>query len=83
MHLFYLGFAVLLVGVVPSLIATQQIWAIAANGQLHVGGLCNRTWRPLQQNYRCYSNHLNQGLRLQLHQRSQNDLIISLQRTLK
>ena len=40
--LVYLGFAVLLVGGGLSLIATRQLWAIAANGQLHVGGLCNR-----------------------------------------
>ena len=25
-----------------SLIATRQLWAIASDGQLHVGGLCNR-----------------------------------------
>ena len=40
--LVYLGFAVLLIGGGLSLIATRQLWAIAADGQLHVGGLCNR-----------------------------------------
>ena len=40
--LVYLGFAVTLVGGSLSLIATRQLWAIAAEGQLHVGGLCNR-----------------------------------------
>ena len=40
--LVYLGFAVTLVGGGLSLIATRQLWAIASDGQLHVGGLCNR-----------------------------------------
>ncbi|BEV36761.1 cytochrome c biogenesis protein ResB [Synechococcus sp. M16CYN] len=40
--LVYLGFAVMIVGGGLSLIATRQIWAIASDGQLHVGGLCNR-----------------------------------------
>jgi len=38
----YLGFAVLLVGGGLSLVATRQLWAIAADGTLSVGGLCNR-----------------------------------------
>ena len=37
-----LGFAVLLVGGGLSLVATRQLWAIAADGTLSVGGLCNR-----------------------------------------
>ena len=40
--LVYLGFAVTLLGGGLSLVATRQLWAIAADGQLHVGGLCNR-----------------------------------------
>ncbi len=40
--LVYLGFAVLLVGGGLSLVATRQLWAIAADGTLSVGGLCNR-----------------------------------------
>ena len=40
--LVYLGFAVLLVGGGLSLIATRQLWAVAADGQLYAGGLCNR-----------------------------------------
>ena len=40
--LVYLGFAVMLIGGGLSLIATRQLWAIASEGQLHVGGLCNR-----------------------------------------
>ena len=40
--LVYLGFAVLLVGGGLSLVATRQLWAIAAYGSLSVGGLCNR-----------------------------------------
>ena len=40
--LVYLGFAVLLVGGGLSLVATRQIWAIAIDGNLNVGGLCNR-----------------------------------------
>ena len=38
----YLGFAVLLVGGGLSLVATRQLWAIAAAGTLSVGGLCTR-----------------------------------------
>ena len=38
----YLGFAVLLVGGGLSLVATRQMWAIAADGTLSLGGLCNR-----------------------------------------
>ena len=34
--------AVLLVGGGLSLVATRQLWAIAADGTLSVGGLCNR-----------------------------------------
>ena len=40
--LVYLGFAVTLLGGGLSLIATRQVWAIAGDRQLHVGGLCNR-----------------------------------------
>ena len=40
--LVYLGFAVLLIGGGLSLVATRQLWAIAADGQLYAGGLCNR-----------------------------------------
>ena len=40
--LVYLGFAVTLLGGGLSLIATRQVWAIANDRQLHVGGLCNR-----------------------------------------
>ena len=40
--LVYLGFAVLLVGGGLSLVATRQLWAIAADETLSVGGLCNR-----------------------------------------
>jgi len=40
--LVYLGFAVLLLGGGMSLVSTRQIWAVADQGQLHVGGLCNR-----------------------------------------
>ena len=40
--LVYLGFAVLLLGGGMSLVSTRQIWAVAEQGQLHVGGLCNR-----------------------------------------
>ena len=40
--LVYLGFAVTLLGGGLSLIATRQIWAIADDHKLHVGGLCNR-----------------------------------------
>ena len=40
--LVYLGFAVLLLGGGLSLVATRQLWAVASDGQLHVGGLCNR-----------------------------------------
>ena len=40
--LVYLGFAVLLVGGGLSLVATRQLWAIAAEGNLSAGGLCNR-----------------------------------------
>jgi cytochrome c biogenesis protein len=40
--LVYLGFAVLLVGGGLSLVATRQLWAIATDGTLSVGGLCNR-----------------------------------------
>ena len=40
--LVYLGFAVTLLGGGLSLIATRQIWAIADDDKLHVGGLCNR-----------------------------------------
>ena len=42
MPLVYLGFAVLLLGGGLSLVATRQLWAVASDGQLHVGGLCNR-----------------------------------------
>jgi len=40
--LVYLGFAVTLLGGGLSLVATRQLWAIADDDQLHVGGLCNR-----------------------------------------
>ena len=40
--LVYLGFGVLLVGGGLSLIATRQLWAVAEDGRLHLGGLCNR-----------------------------------------
>ena len=40
--LVYLGFAVLLLGGGMSLVSTRQIWAVADEGRLHVGGLCNR-----------------------------------------
>ncbi len=42
--LVYGGFAIALLGGGLSLIATRQLWAIADDdqGQLHVGGLCNR-----------------------------------------
>ena len=40
--LVYLGFGVLLLGGGLSLVATRQLWAVASDGQLHVGGLCNR-----------------------------------------
>ena len=40
--LVYLGFAVLMLGGGLSLVATRQLWAVASDGQLHVGGLCNR-----------------------------------------
>jgi cytochrome c biogenesis protein len=40
--LVYTGFAVALLGGGLSLIATRQIWAVAEQGRLHVGGLCNR-----------------------------------------
>ena len=40
--LVYLGFAVLMVGGGMSLVSTRQLWAVAEQGQLHVGGLCNR-----------------------------------------
>ncbi|MEB3333000.1 MAG: cytochrome c biogenesis protein ResB [Synechococcaceae cyanobacterium] len=42
--LVYAGFAVALLGGGLSLVATRQLWAIAdaANGRLHVAGLCNR-----------------------------------------
>tara|TARA_B100001063_G_scaffold72646_1_gene66873 strand:+ start:3386 stop:4651 length:1266 start_codon:yes stop_codon:yes gene_type:complete len=40
--LVYLGFAVLLLGGGLSLVATRQLWAVADQGKLHVGGLCNR-----------------------------------------
>ena len=40
--LVYLGFAVLLMGGGLSLVATRQLWAIAADGTVSVGGLCNR-----------------------------------------
>ena len=40
--LVYLGFGVLLIGGALSLIATRQIWAVAEDGRLHIGGLCNR-----------------------------------------
>jgi cytochrome c biogenesis protein len=33
---------VLLLGGGLSLVATRQLWAVAGDGQLHVGGLCNR-----------------------------------------
>ena len=42
MPLVYLGFAVLLLGGGLSLLSTRQLWAVASDGQLHVGGLCNR-----------------------------------------
>jgi cytochrome c biogenesis protein len=38
----YTGFAVALLGGGLSLIATRQIWAVAEQDRLHVGGLCNR-----------------------------------------
>ena len=40
--LVYLGFAVTLIGGALSLIATRQLWAIATDDQLYVGGICNR-----------------------------------------
>jgi cytochrome c biogenesis protein len=42
--LVYAGFAITLVGGGLSLVATRQLWAVAEvqEGQLHVGGLCNR-----------------------------------------
>ncbi len=40
--LVYLGFGVLLLGGGLSLVATRQLWAVFSDGQLHVGGLCNR-----------------------------------------
>ncbi len=40
--LVYLGFAVLMVGGGMSLVSTRQLWAVADEGRLHVGGLCNR-----------------------------------------
>ena len=40
--LVYLGFAVLLLGGGMSLVSTRQLWAVADEGRLHVGGLCNR-----------------------------------------
>jgi len=40
--LVYLGFSVLLIGGGLSLVATRQLWAVAENGRLHLGGLCNR-----------------------------------------
>lgn len=40
--LVYLGFGVLLLGGGLSLVATRQLWAVTAEGRLHVGGLCNR-----------------------------------------
>ena len=40
--LVYLGFAVLMVGGGMSLVSTRQLWAVAEQGRLHVGGLCNR-----------------------------------------
>ena len=43
--LVYLGFAVTLLGGGLSLVATRQLWAIAADGQLHVGGCATATWR--------------------------------------
>jgi cytochrome c biogenesis protein len=45
----YCGFAIALLGGGMSLVATRQLWAIAdpENGQLHVGGLCNRNLSAL------------------------------------
>ena len=40
--LVYLGFAITLIGGGLSVIATRQLWAVASDGKLHVGGLCNR-----------------------------------------
>lgn len=40
--LVYGGFAIILVGGGLSLVATRQLWAIAADDRLHLAGLCNR-----------------------------------------
>ena len=59
--LVYLGFAVLLLGGGLSLIATRQLWAIAKDGQLHVGGLCNRNLTAFAQELPALLAEVQQG----------------------
>ena len=59
--LVYLGFAVLLLGGGLSLIATRQLWAIAKDGRLHVGGLCNRNLTAFAQELPALLAEVQQG----------------------
>lgn len=61
--LVYGGFAIALLGGGLSLIATRQLWAIADSdqGQLHVGGLCNRNLTALANELPLLLEHLRSG----------------------